>query len=468
MPEDPSSRMPEHPSEATLRRFARGEAGREEGREVLTHLFRRCPRCSALMLRVAPFLVPADRSNAPDPQLYEETVARSVNQVIEEARNRARLRPLAPKAVAALLGKPWPRKRLLVKNRPSLQGQTGWEALIEGAVRLRDKDPRQAADLCLLALERAQEMEEEGLPPELAADYQALAAAELANAQRICNRPEKATRAMTLALLLLYVGSGDLATAARVWDLAASLFRHQRQLDLASHLLARVHDTYLRLGDTHLAGRVLVKQAMTKHRQGDLLSAVQLVGKACRLLVPAREPELSLVAVHNFLWYSVELGDYQTADELLRLARPLYDEFPEPLRKLRLLWLEGRIAVAQGRCSEGEAKLLEAKTGFTQAGIPYDAALVALDLARLLGREGRVLEVRLLVKEMITVFQRLKVGREALAALLTLREALGRRRVPLTLLEQVADFLKRHREDPELRFPARPGPPTPPPRKPRP
>jgi hypothetical protein len=52
-----------HPSPETLVRFARGIATPGEGREVVIHLLRRCPICSAIIsAMVGPLL---------DPDIYE-------------------------------------------------------------------------------------------------------------------------------------------------------------------------------------------------------------------------------------------------------------------------------------------------------------------------------------------------------------------------------------------------------------
>lgn len=452
-----------HPGAAALTRFAWGKSRGREDAAVLAHLLRGCRSCAAALARENPVMEPAELPGSRGAEPTDGDREHGSGATRKQRRVRSRARTLAPRAVAALERLPWPRKLLALRNRTALQGWLGCEALIAESARVRPQSPARAVELCLLAFRGAAELPRGGMALPQAADCQALAAAEVANAYRVADRPAPAVRFMGLAFVLLSRGTGSRRAAARVWDLAGSLLRHRRQLDLSSRLLARVCRTYLQLGDLHLAGRALVKQAISEAHAGRPWQALELVGRACRLIDPGREPQVVVSVFRNFLYFAVELGDYEVADRLLHKGRPLFALEPGRRVQLHLLWIEGRIAAGLGRSREAEAKLLEAKNGFARAGAPYDAALAALDLAQLLGREGRALEVELLVREMLAAFRRLRVGREAVAALLTLREALGRRRVPLTLIQQVAEFLRRYREDAGLRFAGRgrPGDPAP-------
>jgi hypothetical protein len=444
-----------HPGAGALTRFARGKARGREDAAVMAHLMQGCRSCAEALAREDPGLAPMEPPGGGAAEPAGGGAEPGPGEVRKERRLRSRARALAPRAVAALERLPWRRKLLALRNRAALQGWTGCEALIAESVRVRPQSPGRAVELCLLAFRGAVELPQGGMPLPLAADCQALAAAEVANAYRVADRPDPAIRFMGLAFVLLSRGTGNRRAAARVWDLAGSLLRDRRQLDLASRLLARVCRAYLQLGDLHLAGRALVKQATVEYEAGRPWLALGLVARACRLLDPGREPLLVVSVFRNFLSFAVELGDYAVADRLLRKGHSLFALRPGRRSQLHLTWLEARIAAGLGRPREAEAKLLEAKNGFARSSAPYDAALAALDLAQLLGREGRALEVELLVREMLAAFRRLRVGREAVAALLTLREALGRRRVPLTLIQQVAEFLRRYRQDSGLRFAGR-------------
>lgn len=69
------------------------------------------------------------------------------------------------------------------------------------------------------------------------------------------------------------------------------------------------------------------------------------------------------------------------------------------------------------RPEKAEARLREVRRCFLDAGLGYDASLVALDLARLYLQAGRKAEVRAPADEMLTVFLSHDLHHHALAAL---------------------------------------------------
>ena len=84
--------------------------------------------------------------------------------------------------------------------------------------------------------------------------------------------------------------------------------------------------------------------------------------------------------------------------------------------------------------------------------MPFDQALVSLDLASVyLVRErfGQLLE---LAGEMLAVFRALEIDREVIAALFFLQEAVRARSVSLALLGELGTYLKRVQRQPGLVF----------------
>jgi hypothetical protein len=88
--------------------------------------------------------------------------------------------------------------------------------------------------------------------------------------------------------------------------------------------------------------------------------------------------------------------------------------------------LEGKIAFALGDDIEAEAVLRTARQGYQKARKDYDVALVSLDLALILAKQERRLELVALVDGMVATFRRLQIRREAFAALIILRRACQR------------------------------------------
>jgi hypothetical protein len=123
------------------------------------------------------------------------------------------------------------------------------------------------------------------------------------------------------------------------------------------------------------------------------------------------------------------------------------------LDHVRLRWVEARIAVGLGDSDSARAAFSDARQGFLDQGIAYDAALVSLELAVFLLQQGRTEEVRELAREMTPIFQSQEIHREALAALAVFQAAAALDSATVELAHEVAAFLVRARHDPGLRFP---------------
>ena len=72
----------------------------------------------------------------------------------------------------------------------------------------------------------------------------------------------------------------------------------------------------------------------------------------------------------------------------------------------------------------------------------YDAALVSLDLARLLAAEGCTDDLKRLAAELMPVFESRDVHREAIVALLIFQRACEEERLTVELVQQLAAYLR--------------------------
>ncbi|MEA2600955.1 MAG: hypothetical protein QOF89_1947 [Acidobacteriota bacterium] len=84
--------------------------------------------------------------------------------------------------------------------------------------------------------------------------------------------------------------------------------------------------------------------------------------------------------------------------------------------------------------------------------MPYDCALVSLDLAVLYLEEGRSGEVRNLAGDMAWIFKEQGIHREALAALRLFCLAVEQEAATADLARRVARYLRKAQHDPTLRF----------------
>jgi hypothetical protein len=147
-----------------------------------------------------------------------------------------------------------------------------------------------------------------------------------------------------------------------------------------------------------------------------------------------------------------DLGRFLQAQSLYRKARPLYRELSDAWTQNRRKWLKGKILHGLGQAAQAEALYLAARDGFVKEGIPYDTALVSLELATLYAEQARTAELKRLAEEMVPIFASRKIHREALAALAYLQQAAEAERASFELVARVAAFVKKAQFDPGARF----------------
>jgi hypothetical protein len=138
-------------------------------------------------------------------------------------------------------------------------------------------------------------------------------------------------------------------------------------------------------------------------------------------------------------------GRYSEAVPLLPGVQALSEAHGSQLDRIRLRWVEARVAAGTGDGERARRILGEVRRGFLERGIVYDAALASLELATLWIEEGRTAEVRALAAEMVAVFRAQKVAREALAALLTFEAATARETATVSLVREISARLERAR-----------------------
>lgn len=443
--------MSHHPTRALLEGFRRGKLSRGEMRLVLPHLMQGCDRCRRALAELAR-ASRRGRAGKLSPDLdaaYDAAFSAAFRTVRARARDLDRERAEAGLRAEDLL-------RLAAGTAGSgtagparaASGPGFWtwgvcEALIERCRALSHEDPAamiRAAELARLAAE--------GVDPDrcghaAAADLQALAAVELSNAYRVADDLGRAERALLAALERRRRGSGDPLLLARVADLAASLRGTQRRFAEAFRLLDVAHDLYASLGDSHRAGRALIKKGLYTGHANDPHGAIRLLARGLAAIDRARDPRLVFHTLHNLIDFLVEVGECREARLQLWKMRRIYRARGERLMDVRLRWLEGQIALGLGELERAERDLAAARGDLAAAGLPYQAALAGLDLAKVWIGQARTAEVRPLVDEMVAAFRAVNVEREALGALLTLGEAAGQERATVGLVQLVSGLLRR-------------------------
>lgn len=336
---------------------------------------------------------------------------------------------------------------LIPWNRGGVQKWGLCESLIARSQACRHHDPEQMVLLAERAAAIAADLDPRSYGPELTADLRARCLAELGNAHRVADDLEAAERSLRRAGEESARGSQDPLLLARIMDLTASLRGAQRRFGEALELLDAVYQLYESHGDRHNAGRALISKGLYTGYDNDPEAAVHLLSKGLTLIHPASDPKLVISAVHNLITFLADGGRFREAQRLLQRARRAYHAEGDRLNLIKLRWLEGRIAAGLGRLRRAEQSLGQARQELEATGLHYHAALVSLDLAAVWLRQGKTAKTRTLVEELVATFQARRIAREALAALVLLKEAFDLdRSEPLELLRAVSRYLKGSRQ----------------------
>lgn len=436
-----------HPHRAELERLLLGDLPTSQATPVIAHLLRGCGTCRAEMAPLAAAMLgPAGRLPEPaldqgsqydfplfkafaSARLYAKTMAREGSG--EDREPRLREVP-SPKALS--------QKQILSRD------WTRCEALLERCRDLRSSDPEMMVLTAELAVSLAERLGGGTADDAATADLQARAWAELGNARRVADDFPGAESDLARAMERAGRGSGDPRLLGRLMDLTASLFKDQRRFEEARHLLDLVYAIHEREGDTHGMARTLISMGISAGYAFEIEESIQLLTRGIALLDGSRDPKLALIAIHNLIWCFVECGRPAQAHQLFLQSKVLFTRHAEPLEIVKSNWLEGRIAAGIGDDACAEMRFLEARAHFDEVKLPYEVALVSLDLAALWLRAGRTAEIRELIDQTITIFQTRNIQREATGMLLVLREALRQERATEALLRTIASDLLRLEE----------------------
>lgn len=447
----------EHLDLETLVRFGDRALGREETFDAGWHLFL-CAECRKLLLEAGPeaealFETMFGGARFVHPEgAYGDVTRRVAERLREAGLEIERERRAAPARWAELIKHPPQRRALMVANAERFQSFGLAEYLLVSCRRDWGEDPGRAEELAELALAVIHQLDRRLHGTALLNDLKAEAWAYIANCRRIRSDLQSVSEAFDIAEDYHSRGTGDPAEEAALLDLKASYLRDQRRFDDAARTLERVIANYRTAGDAHHEGRALLKRGKLLREMGDLPAAVRTVERAASLIDPVREPRTALGLKTNLVLYLAEDGRAEEAEAHLPEVRRLAAEIGTRLDRLRFLWTEGLVLSRLGRTELAEQALLQAMRGFAEAGVGFDAALVALDLAGLYLDQERTAEARDLARQMVPLFEARGVHREALAALGVFHRAVEQESATLELVERLAIYLRRAARNPALRF----------------
>jgi len=423
----------------------------ERRREILSHLLTGCKACRAAIgwnRRVRESLHVPETPLAWRVASYDQPVASSFEQAIRLKRVLEEQRQVAEEATALLASG---------DGLPSIPEQAGlglYEALLQRVSALRHDDPQEAVRLARMAVTVADGLDPATYGDRQVADFQARAWGELGNILRAADNLLEAERAFEHAFEVLERGTGARTLEARLHDLHASLLGTQRRFELAFFALDVVRELYREIGDSHAMGRVLIKKALYLRYSGQPEEALRVNAQGLDLIDEKRDPELSFTALKNHLSHLVDCGRFREAKRLLFRNRQRFQAAGR-IPRLKVRWMEGCIRYGLGELAHAETAFLEAKKGFEDAGLGFAAALSSLDAAQVEMRLDRPAEAESLVTGAAAVFTALGIHREALSAVMLLKEAFERRTATARLVERTVAFLRESENNPDATYVSR-------------
>ena len=336
----------------------------------------------------------------------------------------------------------------LVEDSQRFRGWALCERVAAESIAAAPNHPRQALELADLARRIAERA------PGTAAwrrRLQGYAWAHVSNARRVCSDLPGADDAIRHAWKLWEDGAaGDRGFLAEAWLpwIEAGLRRDQRRFPEA---LTRI-DEALALDGGERRAQILLTKSGILETLGDPSGSTVVLMEAALLIDKRREPRLMMFLRFNLLVDLCRLDRAAEAEPGLAEVRGLAERLGEELELVRVVWLEGKVAVGMGRTDEAYGAFQQVRRVFTIRELPYDAALVSLELALLLLEQGRTADVRALAREMVWIFRAQGVPLETLAALRVFCEAAEREAATAELARRVVSYLYQAQYDPELPF----------------
>ena len=431
-----------------MQRFFRYELSRRDTREVVRHLVWQCETCLAVAIEAGAeegyVYEDGDFQNALVSAWAERPgdllgLLGSVDEAeIELARERLRGIGLWH----TLEKQPQSHRLEMIRRDRRMQTWGLYDRLLETCRELGFQAPGRAVEVAQLALAVVETLDPAEHGAARLADFRACALAALGNAKRLASDfegggerlPERPRGA----------GAGDGRSAARgpparaPGELAQDLGAFERALallDLAAAIYRELHDP-------HLEGRTLLKQAdAVGYVQPE--KAIELAQQGLALVDALREPRLEWCARHTLALALNDAGRPREALAMLEASRPLYAQFKDPWTRIRLRWLEGKIARSLGDLAEAEETFRRLWYDLQEPAYLHELTLLSIDLAEVCVARGKHEEALELVEELGPVLEEWGMHAEGRAMWLLMQRAVHERRAGAALFRGMAEYVSR-------------------------
>jgi transcriptional regulator with XRE-family HTH domain len=349
----------------------------------------------------------------------------------------------APHLLARFLRRSVRERQLLLEESREFRSWGLVELLCKRSLEAATADG--ALEHAALAVEIAEKLEGSALFERV----KGLALVHLANARRVKGAPREAEGIFRKGKALWAHGrSADpgLFDEALILGLEASLRMDLRELLEARSLI----EAALEADNGTFRRELLIYKANILKNLGEYGGAIATLEQLLPLLEEG-DP-LTWYARHNLAVTLCRSGRHLEAESMLPALRTLSLEAERPLDRVRFRWLEGQVAAAGGRFVEAAERLSGVRDAFAEESIPYDTALVTLELAAVYLDLGRTAEVKRLARDLALVFKAEGVHREALAALRLFASAAEEETATAEMARQIVAYLYRAEYNPGVGF----------------
>jgi len=271
------------------------------------------------------------------------------------------------------------------------------------------------------------------------------------NAQRVREEMDEAREQFQQCRELWEVGRGGdpvgILNEGRVFGLEASMCREEGRFTEALDLLARG----VKVSNPTEKGYLLVSQSKVREEMEDYEGAIASL-RAADPLIGVKRSRLFWTLRFDLLVNLCNLERFAEVQDALPEVKGLTIALENALDLIRFRWLEGRIEAGTGCLERAVATLSVARADFLTHQLPYDAALVTMDLAAVLLDLGRLAQVKALALQMAPIFKSRDVHANAKKALTLFQEAALAEAATIDLVRKVARYLRRARRVAHLKF----------------
>lgn len=238
-------------------------------------------------------------------------------------------------------------------------------------------------------------------------DLEGYCRAHVGNAHRILGHLQEARQELNAARALLEQGTGRLDFLAELYRFQASLEESVGDFCAAEEAINKAEQLYALLGDTEGIAACCVKRAIVFIYSDRPQEAFATIFGAVQSI---ENEDLLRSAYETAIRALVDAGEIYLAMSVFEISRSLFAGGGN-LFQLKVLWLEGQL-------TGNRERLTEARNGYSERGMIFQAALISLEEALMAVREGELREARALLDVAGPVLAALGIVKDSLAAML--------------------------------------------------